>query len=137
MSLGRPRLTALSLLAGMLALGAGAGSALAQSEAPQQPPAAQSQPPAAQSEQVSDESLKIFASAMKEVNRIADKARTELQQSDQPEKAQEVQQKAQAEMVDAVQKKGLSVEQYNQIAMAAQSDPKVREKVLQHMQGAE
>lgn len=122
----RPRLTALTLLAGLLAAGS-AGPALAQAASPQQPPAAQSAP-------VSDESLKTFAQAMKEVNRIADRARSELEQSGQPEKAQEVQQKAQADMVEAVQKKGMSVEQYNQIAMAAQTDPQVRERVLQHMQ---
>lgn len=121
-------LSASALLAGFMATGT-AAPALAQAEAPPQEAPA----PAAQ---ISEEHLKTFANATREVNRIADKARTQLQEPGPPDKAQAVQQQAQAEMVEAVKKNGLSVEQYNQIAMAAQSDPKLREKVLQHMQQA-
>jgi hypothetical protein len=45
------------------------------------------------------------------------------------ETAQEVQQRAQQQMIDAVEEAGLSVEEYNQIATLMSTDPELQERI--------
>lgn len=105
---------------------AGAGGAAAGGGQPQSaPPAAN--PPAPQ---VDTKTLGQFKQAYGKVAEIGKKYRSKIQQANDRGQAQALQQKAQKEMVDAVKGTGLTVKQYNQIAMQVQQDPALRKKVL-------
>ncbi|MFP3873981.1 MAG: DUF4168 domain-containing protein [Thiohalophilus sp.] len=96
--------------------------------------AQQGQPPQQQqgqaAEDIDDESLKKFKDAFANVNEIRESFAGKLEDTEDPEKAQEMQQKAQEEMVSAVEDADLSVEEYNQIFAAVQQDPELQEEVL-------
>ncbi|MGM0679822.1 MAG: DUF4168 domain-containing protein, partial [Pseudomonadota bacterium] len=53
-----------------------------------------------------------------------------LENTEDPEKAQKMQQEAQKEMQNAVADAGLSVEEYNQIFAAVQQDPELQKEVF-------
>jgi hypothetical protein len=94
----------------------------------QQPPAQQQQPPAQQAE-FSQDQLESFASAVLEVQEIRSKWQAQLQGAENAEKAQELQAQAGAEMVSAVEEKGLTVETYNAIATAARDNPALADRI--------
>lgn len=113
-----------------LALGAALAigvSPVTMAQAQQQP---QQQAPA---QSVSDEQLQVFAVALLEVQKVAQEYSPRIQQSQDQGGAQKLQEEAQEKMAEAVQAKGLSVEQYNQMANLVESDPAAREKVVQYM----
>ncbi|BAZ95347.1 hypothetical protein TspCOW1_28040 [Thiohalobacter sp. COW1] len=96
-----------------------------------QPPAAQ-QPGGATAPQVdlSDQEISQFKAAFDEISTIRQAYAGELQNAEDPNKARELQQRAQSEMVEAVEDSGLSVQDYNRIAGAIQQDPELRSQVL-------
>ncbi|WP_241546844.1 DUF4168 domain-containing protein [Thiohalobacter thiocyanaticus] len=96
-----------------------------------QPPAAQ-QPGGAAAPQVdlSDQQVSQFKAAFDEISTIRQAYADELQNAEDPNKARELQQQAQSEMVEAVEDSGLSVQDYNRIAGAIQQDPELRSQVL-------
>jgi len=120
-----------SLLVALLGMGLtfGAGtSAYAQGGAQQgQPPQQQGGKAAAD---VDDASLNKFKDAFAEVNSIRESFAGKLENVEDPEKAQKLQQKAQKNMVSAVEDAGLSVQEYNQIFAAVQQNPELQQKVL-------
>jgi hypothetical protein len=102
-----------------------------QAQQQQRSPQLQTQQPA-----VSDKEIQAFAAAATEVQQLNRKWLPKMQAAAQqgPDAEGKARQQALAEMTDAVQKKGLSVDQYNSILQLAQADPEVQRKVQQRMQ---
>ncbi len=120
-------LIASSLLAASLILGARAVAAdatLAQAE--------QQAAPAPISD-VSDTQIKSFVIAQERVTEISQKWQDTLSGQETEPEMREVQEKARREMVIAVQNVGLSLQEYNQIAMAAQNDKGLQDRIRAQM----
>ena len=110
------RLIASALFAGLVAMPA---AALAQSEEPAAQPETQTQQtepaePQAEAIQPTDEQLESFATATIDIVQI--------------------QEAAQQQMQAAVEEAGLTIEEYNQIAQAAQTDPDIDQALQQLIQ---
>jgi len=90
----------------------------------------QAPPPAADIE-VSDTQLEAFADAQSTLGEIQQDYAGRMQSVDDPEKANELREEANAEMVDAVEESGLTVETFNQIAQAVQNDPELQQRLAQ------
>lgn len=115
-------------LAGAMA----AAPALAQETQYQDP--AQTTPEPHQSIELTEEKIEQFVDAMTEVREIRDEAAAELERADDTQQAQQVQQDAQIRMIEAVENAGLSVEEYNQIAMMMSSDPELQQRVSSRLE---
>jgi hypothetical protein len=116
------RLTALAAALGLLTT-LSAAPALGQAEPPQYEPPQQSK------EQISEAKIDQFVTALNEVHTIRNDVATELESTQDAEQAQKVQQRAQQDMIEAVQDAGLSVEEYNQIASRMSSDPELQARI--------
>lgn len=92
------------------------------------------QPPAAQPAlSYSDDELKSFVVAALEVQRINSVYLPKLQAAATPEEQQQVRAAASEEMVQAVEKNGLSVDKYKEILDQAQTNPAVAGRVKEHI----
>lgn len=100
----------------------GAGSATAPQ--PGMPPMQQQQ-----QQDVSKAQLQQFVQAFRQVQTVQQKYEPALKGKD-PEKTQDVQNQAAQEMVSGIEKSGMTVQQYNQIAQTLNSNPDLRQKVL-------
>jgi len=89
----------------------------------------QYQDPSQQAADFSDPELKKFAAALSEVNNIRGEYSEALENVKDSGKAQELQNKYTKKMINAIEGKGLSVEDYNNISKAMQENPQLREKV--------
>jgi hypothetical protein len=78
---------------------------------------------------LTDAKLEQFVDALTEVHVIRNEAASELEAATDMETAQEVQLRAQQQMIDAVEEAGLSVEEYNQIATLMSTDPELQERI--------
>ncbi len=74
--------------------------------------------------------LEQFADAYVEVGEIHNEYSQLLQEVDSTEQAQELQQEANDEMVQAIQDSGLEVQEYSAIAAALERDPEMRQEVV-------
>jgi len=83
----------------------------------------------------SDTELQSFAEAALEVKRIKDEYIPKLQAADTAAEEEEVKEEASKEMVHAVEERGLSVQKYHEILMAALLDDAVAEKVGKYLAG--
>lgn len=99
-----------------------AGAALSQDEY-QQPP---TEP---EPVEVSDAQLEQFVAAQESITAIQQDFSGRLEGVEDPEEAYELQVQANDEMTQAVEDAGLSVEDYNQVAMAIQTDAELRERL--------
>lgn len=107
---------------GILSLGlVFGGTAVAQDYQAQE----QQQP---QSVDVTDRDLEQFAEAEQGVREVQETYSERLQSIDDPQEQQELQQKANEEMRAAVTDAGLDVQTYNEISMAIQQDPELRQR---------
>lgn len=113
-----------------LALAAGAH---AQADYGQQQQQQMMQQPGADIE-VTDAQLDKVAQAYLEITEIRQEFQEALAGVSDPEKAQEMQEQAGMEMVDAVENSGLDVQTYNQVMEAAQVDEQLREKLLTRLE---
>jgi PPE-repeat protein len=111
--------------------GAGAAPPEAQQQEAQQPAATQQQQA---TEHVSDEQVEKFAEAYTEVAQLRDQYTQQIVETEDPERATELQQEANQRMIEAVEGKGLSVGEYNSIAEAMDRDAELQERVLQQLQ---
>ena len=84
--------------------------------------------------QVTDQQLEQFVDAQTAIVEIQQDFSAQLEQVDDPEKAHELQVEANEEMTGAVEDAGLTVESYNQIAMAIQNDPELQERLTRMIQ---
>ena len=83
-----------------------------------------------QAQDFDEHELEQFADAYVHVGEIHNEYSQLLQEVDSTEQAQELQQEANDEMVEAIQETGLEVQQYSAIAAALERDPEMREEVV-------
>jgi len=84
---------------------------------------------------VSDAELDQVADAYQAVTEVREKFQQELGEVSDPERAQQLQQQAGEEMVEAVEAQGLDVQTYNQVMEAAQVDEELRNQLLERLEG--
>ena len=112
-------------LAAMFAAG---GSAFAQSSGGAgQAPAPGEQTPAAAP--MTEKTVDVFVDAFVSVQEIREDFAERLQSASDEAEAQATQQEAQEKMIQAVEQSGMSVQEYNDAAMALQNDPELMRKV--------
>lgn len=126
------RFRRLPLALALAALFGLSGAAVAQGQPPEGQPSYGAEPPAGQQgAQIDPQTLDSFVDAFVAVQQIREGFAARLQDVDSEAEAQAMQQEAQEEMISAVEEAGLNVEQYNQVAMALQSDPAMMQRVQQ------
>ena len=81
----------------------------------------------------SDESLQSFAVAAVQVMEINASAQRSMIGAESADEQQQVQAEASEQMVLAIESQGLTVEQYNEIATAAQADPEVANQIQRYI----
>lgn len=86
-------------------------------------------PEAAPSTDFSENDLQKFADVQGDLEEIRSEYSGRLESTEDPDQAAQLQQEASQKMVQTVQDKGLNVETYSNIALAIQTDPKLRDKV--------
>ena len=116
-------LAILSISAGLCA----APLVLAETEPQPTAPVTQAQP------QISEEKVDQFVTAYVEVQKINQEYSEQLQATEVPEKATELQQEAQTKMQEAVTHSGLTIPEYQQIASRAGQDQDLRARIQEKM----
>ena len=103
----------------------------AQAQQPQQPAPGQ----APQTQAVSDQEIETFVAAAVEVRQLNKQwaPKVEAAANQGKEAQQAVRRQALTEMAQAVERKGMSVDRYQQIFTVAQSDSEVRRKIVERM----
>lgn len=121
------RLTSLAL---SLALVFAGSQALAQdySGDDQQDPG-MAQPEYQQNADFSDEELQQFVDLQEDIGSIREDYVSRIEAADSEDEARELQQEAQTAMVEAIEDAGMTVEEYNAIAIAYNSNPSIQERV--------
>ncbi len=79
---------------------------------------------------VTDAQLQQFAEAQAAVRQVQSKFQAQAQAVETEEEMQMIQQQANEEMVQAIERTDLSIQEYNEIANAVQTDPQLREKYM-------
>lgn len=122
-----------TLLSGLSALAIGFGVSLGTAGA-QDTPAPQTQPPAAQEQQADDAKLKSFAVAFIEVAKVSGSYQPQIESAATPEDQQRLRQEAGEKMVEAVNEAdGITLDEYNTIIQAAQTDPELAQRINGHI----
>ena len=118
-----PALIATAAALGPLAARGDDMSSPPQRQAPQQP----------QQQSFSEDQLKAYAVAALQVSTIQQEYASKISaaQQTQPENIPVLSDEAQGKMADAVRKRGLSVDTYNNITRAARAQPEVRQRIMQ------
>lgn len=121
------------LLAGLSTLTIAAGAAFAPAVAQDQAPAPQMEAPAATPD-LNDEKLQSFAVAFLEVTKVTQSYQPQIEAAASDEDREQLQQQASQEMVEAVNgADGITVDEYNMIIQAAQTDPELAQKINTHI----
>lgn len=126
------------------AMGASAligSAAYAQSETDQQATPAQgstqgsmAEQGAAGATQINQAKVEQFADAYVQVQTIQQQANAQLETTTDPAQAEQVKTTAQADMIAAVERSGLQVEEFNQIIASMAADPELRSRVSAEVQ---
>lgn len=125
------RKTVLTLaLTSLFAVG---GTAVAQYGGPEAGAAGQAPPPAEATPgmALTEQTVDTFVDAFVAVQEIRHDFAERLQEAADETQAQAMQQEAQEEMMRAVEEEGMSVQEYNEVAMALQQDPELMQQVQQ------
>lgn len=102
-------------------------SALAQEETQAN---AQTAPQAApQTIEITEAAVDKFIEVLQDVESIRGKYVERLQDAEDQQTAMEIQQEAQDKMVEKVQSSGMTVQQFNLIAQAAQQSPEIQQRI--------
>lgn len=83
----------------------------------------------APSADVSDTEIESFAAAMADVQELGQEWTQRMQETDDQEELSEMQEQAQEEMIGAIEDHDMTVEEYNEIATAAQQDPELAQEI--------
>lgn len=86
-----------------------------------------------QSVEFTDEKIEAFVEAREQVVEISKKWEDRLSNAESQEELRSLQQESQEEMVDAVRDEGISVNEYNLIVDATQTDEELRKRVNEMM----
>ena len=119
------------LIPALVALGS-AGLAPANAQSPSPAPSA----PTEQSPSIPDHKLDATAAAVKRVATLKQDYEQKLSAAPEAEK-QRIANEANNALTKAVTDQGLSVEEYSSILNVAQSNPEVREKIIQRLRPAQ
>lgn len=92
-------------------------------------PGQPAQPSPAQAGDISDSQVEKFAEAEEKVRSLSSKWQSKIEGAQDQDAAMQHQQEANQEIVKAVKDSGLSVQEYNKIARAAQGDPELAERI--------
>jgi uncharacterized protein YdgA (DUF945 family) len=102
---------------------------------PLSPATAQEQDvPQATTTEIAPDQLDAFVDAALDVQRVQQDLSAELQGVENAEEADRLQQEAQEEAVQAVEERGLTVDQYDSILRAATADPELYATIIALMQ---
>lgn len=102
-------------------------SALAQEETQAN---AQTAPQAApQTIEITEAAVDKFIEVLQDVESIRGKYVERLQDAEDQQTAMEIQQEAQEKMLEKVQSSGMTVQQFNLIAQAAQQSPEIQQRI--------
>jgi hypothetical protein len=82
---------------------------------------------------ISDDALQSYATAIVKVQKISDNAREKQQETDDAAARSAIQKDAHTKSIAAIKAEGLTVERYNQIARATETDPQLLKKVLDYV----
>ena len=82
---------------------------------------------------ISRQELETFAVAAVEVQRISDDYQLKFSASATPQEREQIQREATDKMAQAVEGKGMTVDQYNEVARTAQADPHVAEQINEYV----
>ncbi|KAA8982493.1 MULTISPECIES: DUF4168 domain-containing protein [Gammaproteobacteria] len=85
--------------------------------------------PEQQNTDFSDEELQNFVELQDEIGKVREDYVSQIESAESEDKARELQQKAQTEMVKVIEDAGMTVEEYNAIAVAYNSNPEIQERV--------
>ncbi|PAU79663.1 hypothetical protein CK501_12720 [Halovibrio salipaludis] len=77
----------------------------------------------------SDEELQNFVELQDKIGEVREDYVSQIESAESEDKARELQQKAQTEMVEVIEEEGMTVEEYNAIAVAYNSNPEIQERV--------
>lgn len=77
----------------------------------------------------SDEELEQFVNLQDEIGEVRDDYVSQIESAESEDQARELQQEAQTEMVEVIEDAGMTVQEYNAIAVAYNSDPSIQERV--------
>lgn len=77
----------------------------------------------------SDQELRTFVELQDEIGEVREEYVSEIEAAGSEDEARQLQQEAQTEMVEVIEDAGMSVEEYNAIAVAYNSDPSIQERV--------
>lgn len=98
--------------------------AMAQGEQQAQPMPQQQEAP-----EVSESQINAFVEAYIAVSEVREDYTARLQEAEDQEQAQQLQQEANDAMTAAIEDNGMSIEEYQEVAMAVNADADVREQV--------
>jgi hypothetical protein len=113
-------------------------SPAAEAQTPSATEAPESSTAAPTTANISDQKIEQFADAYVAVQTIQEKAASDLQTAKDPAAADQVKATAETDMIAAVEKSGLKVDEFNQIVETMTANADVRERVaakLQERQG--
>lgn len=83
---------------------------------------------------ISDEKIEQFADAYVAVQTIQEQATSDLQTAQDPAAVEQVKTNAESDMIAAVEKSGLQVDEFNQIVQTMTADASVRQRVAAKLQ---
>ena len=125
-----------TLLAGISALALGLGASLGAAVAQDAAPVPEQEAPAA-APSLDDDKLKSFAVAFLEVTKVTQDYQPQIAAAGTPEDQQRLQEEAGEKMVEAVNEAdGITVDEYNMIIQAAQTDPDLAQRINGHITDA-
>lgn len=80
---------------------------------------------------ISDADIEAFAAALTDVQEIGQAWTQRMQEAEDQEEIAAMREDARDEMAGAIEDHGLTVEEYNEIATAAQDDPELAQRIQQ------
>lgn len=132
MSLNKNLLAGAAALAISMSASLGWAQEAAPTPAPTPAPGVES--PAAAAPELDDGKLKSFAMAFLQVNKVTKQYQPQIAAAGTPEDQQRLRQEAGEKMVEAVNgSQGISVDEYNSIIQAAQTDPELAQRINGHI----
>lgn len=115
-------------------LAAALGLAVAMAAAPGMVSAQEGYDQAPPPVELTETKINQFVDALQEISDIRHEVSAQMEAAGDMEEAQRLQQDAQAQMIEAVENAGLTVEEYNQIASTMGSDPEMQEEIRSRLE---
>jgi|SRR5690606_28400345 len=109
-------------------------AASAQVEEPAAPPPETATPPSPETAPLEDKKIDQFADAYLAIEEIHAKAAEELERTTDPDSADRIKENAEAQIIDAVERSGLRLEEFDQIAELMRHDLALRAKIASRVE---